>query len=180
MGEARIEQTDTGDVPSSAGWFVVNVRQARWRAREGRGAVCSFEGDGEAEFEQYGFNLFALGPGEPMAMYHWEADQEDFLVLRGEAILVVDGEERPLEQWDFVHTPANVPHTIIGAGDGPALVLAVGARINTRGENWGGYPLDETARRHGASSESETTDPKEAYARFAPSEATRYRDGWLP
>ena len=46
-----------------------------------------------------------LGPGEPIGMYHWEADQEDFLVLSGEALLFVEGEERPLRQWDFVHCP---------------------------------------------------------------------------
>jgi hypothetical protein len=31
-----------------------------------------------------------------MAMYHWEADQEHFLVLSGDALLIVEGEERPL------------------------------------------------------------------------------------
>ncbi len=41
-----------------------------------------------------------------MAMYHWEADQENFLVLAGEALLVVEGEECPLRQSDFVHCPA--------------------------------------------------------------------------
>ena len=35
-----------------------------------------------------------LDPGEPMAMYHWETDQEDFLVLSGEPLLIVEGEER--------------------------------------------------------------------------------------
>jgi hypothetical protein len=42
-------------------------------------------------------------PGEPIGMYHWEANQEDFLVL-SEALLLVEGEERPLRQWDFVST----------------------------------------------------------------------------
>ena len=49
-------------------------------------------------------------------MYHWEADQEDFLVARGEALLIVEGEERPLAQWDFVHCPPNTKHNIVGAG----------------------------------------------------------------
>ena len=61
---------------------------------EGRGSVCVF-GD-EAEFAQLGVNLFVLAPGDPIGMYHWEADQEDFLVLSGEATLIVEGEERPL------------------------------------------------------------------------------------
>ena len=45
-----------------------------------------------------------------MAMYHWEEDQEDFLVLAGEAVLIVEGEERPLRAWDFVHCPPKAKH----------------------------------------------------------------------
>ena len=121
-----------------------------------------------------------------MGMYHWEADQEDFLVLAGEALLIVEGEERPLRQWDFVHCPAETKHIIIGAGAGagagdvPCLVLAVGARDRSTGPDWGGYTVDEAALRHGASVEQETTDPEEAYARFPQRERSRYRKGWLP
>src|ERR671937_3278648 len=89
--EAELEQTENGLVPRGEGWFVVNAREARWFDRGPRGAVCSFEG--EPEFSQLGVNLFVLGPGQPMSMYHWEADQEDFLVLSGEALLIVDDEE---------------------------------------------------------------------------------------
>jgi hypothetical protein len=35
-----------------------------------------------------------------MAMYQWETDQEDFLVLSGEPIAIVEGQERPLRRWD--------------------------------------------------------------------------------
>jgi uncharacterized cupin superfamily protein len=180
VGEARLEQTDTGVVPASAGWFVVNAREVRWWDRGPRGIVCSFDGEGEAEFEQVGVNLFVLQPGAPMSMYHWEADQEDFLVLSGEALLIIEGDERPLRQWDLVHCPPNVSHTIVGAGDGPSAILAIGGRIRTRGEDWGGYPVHEVAERHNASAERETTDPHEAYARFPERSAMRYRDGLLP
>jgi uncharacterized cupin superfamily protein len=114
-----------------------------------------------------------------MSMYHWEADQEDFLVLSGEALLIVEGKERPLGAWDFVHCPPRVAHTIVGAGDGPCAILAVGSRTVT-GEDWGAYPLDEAAQRHGAAAAEETNDPKVAYARFPTRRPTRYRDGWLP
>jgi uncharacterized cupin superfamily protein len=50
-----------------------------------------------------GMSIQVLAPGEPNSMYHWEAEQEDFLVLSGEALLIVEGQERPLKQWDFVH-----------------------------------------------------------------------------
>jgi uncharacterized cupin superfamily protein len=175
--EARLESTEHGLVPQGDGWFVLNARDARWLERKGTGVVCRFEG--ESEFPQLGVNLRVLEPGEPMSMYHWEADQEDFLVLAGEALLIVEGEERRLRAWDFVHCPAKAKHTVVGAGDG-CLVVAVGARDLSEGPNWGGYPVDETAQRHGAGVDEETSDPKVAYARFPQREPTRYRDDWLP
>ena len=176
--EAPLEDTAAGLVPKGDGWFVLNARDAPWRPSEGRGAYCDFEG--EPGFPQIGVHLVSLDPGEPMSMYHWEADQEDFLMLSGEALLIVEGEERPLRQWDFVHCPARAAHVIVGAGAGPCLVLAVGARQDSVGPNWGGYSVDETALRHGAGVEEETTDPAVAYARFPPREPAAYREGWLP
>jgi uncharacterized cupin superfamily protein len=176
--ESRLEPTEHGLVPHGEGWFVLSAREARWRDADGRGAICVFEG--EPEFSQLGINLSVLAPGEPMAMYHWEADQEDFLVLAGEALLIVEGDERRLRQWDFVHCPAGTKHVIVGAGDAPCLVLAVGARDRSTGPNWGGYAVDEAALRHGAGVEEETSDANQAYARFPKREPTPYRDGWLP
>src|SRR5439155_2942649 len=163
-------------VPEGDGWFVLNAREARWYHTPGRSAVCDFEG--EQDFLQLGINISILRPGEFMAMYHWEADQEDFLVLAGEALLIVEGVERPLRQWDFVHCPAGTKHVIVGAGDGPSIVLAVGARERSTGPDWGGYTVDEAALRHGASVEQDTTDQYEAYAPFTKRQLTRYREGW--
>jgi uncharacterized cupin superfamily protein len=159
------------------GWFVVNARELPWFDRGPRGLLASFDSE-EAEFPQYGVNLFVLEPGQPMSMYHWEADQEDFLVLSGDALLIVEGQERPLRAWDLAHTPAGVPHTIVGAGSGPCVVLAIGARQHQAGEGWGGYPLDETAAKHDAAAEEETTDAAVAYARFPKRQPTEY-GGWL-
>jgi uncharacterized cupin superfamily protein len=180
--ESRLEPTEHGLAPKGDGWFVVNAREARWLHAPGRSAICEFEGmyPGELDFLQVGINLNVLEPGVPMSMYHWEADQEDFLVLAGEAVLVIEGEERPLRQWDFVHCPPGTKHVIVGAGDGPALVLAVGARDRSTGPEWGGYSVDDAALRHGAGVERETTDAREAYAGLTKREPTRYRDGWLP
>jgi len=100
-----------------------------------------------------------------MAMYHEEPGQEDFLVLEGEALLIVEGEERPLKAWDFVHCPPHTKHVILGAGEGPSLVLAVGAR-----KGQASYPVDEAAVRHGAGVETETSSPKDAYAKYGPLE----------
>src|SRR5207237_8411594 len=106
-------------------------------------------------------------------------DQEDFLVLAGEALLIIEGEERPLRQWDFVHCPPETKHVIVGAGTGPSVVLAVGARDKSTGPNWGGYTVDESALRHGVSVAQATTDPKQAYARFTKREQTQSDEGSL-
>ena len=176
--EAQLERGEHGLAARGEGWFVLNARDANWIERRGRGAYCDFEAG--TEFAQLGINVSVLGPGEPMAMYHWEADQEDFLVLSGEALLIAEGQERPLRRWDFVHCPAGAGHVIIGAGTGPCVVVAVGARERSTGEDWGAYTVDEAALRHGAGVEQETTDPERAYARFAAGETVRYREGWLP
>ena len=146
-----------------ADWFVLNARDARWVWNE-MGGYCNFE-EGDTRFEQVGINLNVLHPGVPMAMYHEEPGQEDFLVLKGEALLIVEGQERPLKTWDFVHCPPHTKHVILGAGAGPSLVLAVGAR-----KGQASYPFDEVAVRHGAGVETATSSPKEAYAKYGPLE----------
>ena len=99
----------------------------------------------------------------------------------GEALLIVEGEERPLRAWDFVHCPAGTKHTIVGAGDGQSVVIAVGARDRSvDNPDWGGYTVDETARRHGVSVAEDTTVPDEAYAHLSRRRPARYRDGWPP
>jgi uncharacterized cupin superfamily protein len=176
--ESKLEKTEHGLVPKDEGWFVLNMRDAEWRHADGRGAVCILGDDfeGERRFEQLGVNPFVLRPGEPMAMYHWEADQEGFLVVAGEAVLIIEGEERQLREWDFVHCPPNTKHVIVGAGSGPCVVIAIGARQR----DVLGFPVDEVAQRHGASVAEDTTDGGVAYAPVPPREPTAYRDGWLP
>jgi uncharacterized cupin superfamily protein len=142
-------------------WFVVNARDARWRANE-LGAFCTFEENGL--FPDLGINLELLEPGQPNGMYHREGSQEDFLVLAGECLLLIEGEERRLRQWDFVHCPPETDHIFVGAGSGPCLLLATGKRPS------GGvvYPVSELAQKHGAGVERETTSPAEAYASYSP------------
>ena len=183
---APLGQTEEGLAPVGEGWFVLNARQARWRHRAGRGESLPLTGwedaDAETYFPQLGINLFVLGPGEPIGMYHWEADQEGFLVLSGEALLIVEGKERPLRQWDFVHCPPETRHIIVGAGDGPCVVLAVGARQHIDEDCNGGALCRRRgcASARGLASMEETSDPERAYARFPDTEPTRYGDGWLP
>src|SRR3954465_7538807 len=164
--ESRLESTEARLGPPGGGWFVLNAREARWVHAQGRSAICEFEGpfEGEQDFLQLGISLSVLEPGESMGMYHWEADQEDFLVLAGEALLIVEGEERPLRQWDLVHCPPGTKHIIVGAGGGPCVIVAVGARAHQDGPDGGGYPPDATAEKYGAGVGEETNEPKKAYA----------------
>jgi uncharacterized cupin superfamily protein len=171
--EARLEETETGLRPGTDGWFAMNVRDARWMRHETFGAGCAFEGP-EAWFRELGINLRVLQPGQPNCLYHRESLQEDFLVLMGECLLLVEGQERSLRAWDFVHCPPNTEHVFVGAGDGPCVVLMVGARSDDEVLL---YPVSELARRYGASVEKETDSPEEAYASFPEREAAR-PDAW--
>ena len=159
--EAPLRKADGGLVPSAEGWFVLNARDARWYDGE-LGVFTPFHGE-EAPFEQIGFNLAILRPGEPNGMYHGEDAQEDFLVLSGECLLLIEGQERRLKAWDFVHCPPWTEHIFVGAENGPCLIAMVGARRKGLGLR---YPVSELALEHGAGVETETSDPKEAYARF--------------
>ena len=156
--EAKLEQTEHGFVPKGEGWFVLNMRDAAWRHADGRGAVCVVLDDfeGERQAEQFGVNPFVLAPGE--------------------AVLIVEGEERQLRAWDFVHCPPNTMHVVVGAGSEPCLVIAVGARAHDSL----GFPADDVAQRHGTSVDQDTTDGGVAYASVPGREPTAYRDGWLP
>jgi uncharacterized cupin superfamily protein len=162
VSEASVERTDEGSRPVSGGWFVVNLRETRWFGNElGRYALLDSQ---EVRFEQVGVAVGVILPGQPNAMYHAEDAQEDFLVLSGECVLVVEGEERRLKAWDFVHCPPMTEHVFVGAGDGPCVVLAVGARRKGRALV---YPVNETALKYGAGVEQETRDPSVAYGRFS-------------
>ena len=107
-----------------------------------------------------GVNVQVMQPGEPNGRYHSEPVQEDFLVLYGECIAIVEDEERTLRQWDFLHCPAGTEHIFVGAGDGLCAVLMIGSRR----EDACHYTVNETAARYDASVSKETDDPAEAYA----------------
>lgn len=171
--EATLEPTDGGMVPVGEGWFVINARQARWL--EGHfGGYTRFEG--ESRFPQIGINIGVLAPGQPACMYHGEDEQEDFLVLSGECLVLIEGQERRLKAWDFVHCPPWTEHVFVGAGEGPCAVLAIG----TRGSGDVLYPASELAQRHHAGVARETRDPDEAYAGIPDDVPVVYSEGWLP
>jgi uncharacterized cupin superfamily protein len=175
--EARLEAVESGLAPVTAGWFVVNTRDAAWLNNDYTGGVCIFEADdfvlrGRPDLDEYtfpgaGFTLRVLKPGRAAGMYHAETVQEDFLVLMGECVLLIEGEERPLRAWDFVHCPPGTAHTFVGAGDDLCVILGTG---NRSGDLQRVYLRAELALRYGAGVETETSSGAEANAPF--------RDSW--
>jgi uncharacterized cupin superfamily protein len=164
MAEAQLRDSESGLEPAGDGWFVVNVRDVAWYTSDTFGSACRFESR-DAFFPQLGVNLRVLEPGKSNCLYHSESLQEAFLVLSGECRLIVEGEERLLRAWDFVHCPAGTEHVFVGAGDEPCVVLMTGARSD---DEQLVYPVSELAARYGASVEEETPDPEQAYAPFQP------------
>ena len=173
--EALLRATRFGLVPDGEGWFVINAAETRWRDYGSLGVACDFQG--KRPFKQLGININVLDPGEPMSMYHRENHQEAFLMLAGECVLIVEGEERALRPWDFFYCPGGTAHAIIGAGDRPAVVLAVGARGGRKGIM---YLAEPAAVNRGAGVKEHTTKSAEAYARFPRAKRCLYRPGWLP
>jgi uncharacterized cupin superfamily protein len=151
---------------------VVAERPRRRRHRL-RGGV---EGK-EAPFREYGINIQVVWPGQSNCMYHSEDAQEDMLVLSGECLLIVEGQERPLRAWDFVHLPPGTRHVFVGAGEGPCAILMVGTRKEPETLL---YPVDEIAQKHGAGVDVETPNPREAYARFSRSRREPLEGAGLP
>ena len=125
------------------------VRRQRPRCslgRVGEMGVFTRLGEGKAaRFPQLGFNIGVLWPGQPACMYHREPDREGFLVLSGECILLVEGQQRHMKQWDYFHCPADTDHLLIASGDEPCVAVAVGSRASREVV----YPVSELAGSRG-------------------------------
>ena len=139
--------------------LIINVADAPASGRPGRVTYLRLE-PADLRWPETGVNIQIMQPGQPNGLYHSEPVQEDFLVLHGECVVILDGEERPLRQWDFLHCPAGTEHIFVGAGDGPCAVLMIGSRREIAAH----YPVNELAAKYGASATKATDDPAEAYA----------------
>jgi uncharacterized cupin superfamily protein len=159
LSESRLVETEGGLKPEGDGWFVVNIADAAAVESDNAGYAFPFE-DAAHEFPHFGINVHVLQPGQPASLYHAEDAQEGFLVLRGEAVLVVEDEERRLRQWDFFHAAPGTAHVLVGAGEEPCAILMVGTR--SAGDRIV-YPVSDTAARYGASAVRETDSAPEAY-----------------
>jgi mannose-6-phosphate isomerase-like protein (cupin superfamily) len=181
--EAEIEETEVGLLPKTQGWFIMSALETRWFDKPGQGHSVSLTGYNEYEAETFfpmlGMSIRVAGPGDATTTYHWETEQEGFLVLSGEGIAIIEGEERPLKQWDFVHCPPGTRHAFAG-GEPPLVLLCASSRQFQKDGPWGYYCFDETAAKYNAASPEDTQDGEIAYARFAEVRKTRYPGGLLP
>ncbi len=164
MHEAKIEETETGRQPADDGWFILNLAEIGWETHAGGGTWCGFESP-KARSPMLGIGVHVLWPGDRPGYYHAESDQEGFLVLSGECLAIVEGQERRMGPWDYLHCPPGTAHITIGAGDGPCALVMVGTRSpghTTR------YLADPAAAHHGAAVVVETDSAREAYAQRPP------------
>jgi uncharacterized cupin superfamily protein len=159
MHEAKIEGTETGLQPADDGWWILNASEIGWATVEGTGTWCSFEAP-SARSPLLGIGIHILWPGDTPGYYHAESNQEGFLVLSGECLAVVEGQERRMGPWDYLHCPPGTAHITIGAGDGPCAILMVGTRAP---DDTTQYIADPVAARHGAAVEVPTDSAREAY-----------------
>lgn len=159
--EVPLVTSEHGLVPEAgkSGWYVMNLGQAEWAGNDAYGHWSSFEGQ-RGRFTEVGVNVTVVDPGQPACLYHRETTQEGYLVLEGECTLLIEDQERPLRQWDYVHLPPGAAHVLVGAGSGPAAVLMLGARPPEAAIQ---YPSSEVARRHGAGTDQTYETPEEAY-----------------
>jgi uncharacterized cupin superfamily protein len=172
MQEAKLVETDAGLVAEGEGWFVLNFRDAAWATMAGGGTWLVLEADGVPN--QIGVGAHVLPPGETTGFYHRESNQEGFLVLSGECLIVVEGEERVLRQWDYFHCPPETAHIMIGGSEQPCVLFMFGNRLADARTQ---YLVDPVAAAHGASVAAPTESVLEAYGErtFLPA-----RSPWPP
>jgi uncharacterized cupin superfamily protein len=169
MDEAKIEETETGLQPAGDGWWILNASEIGWFTVERTGTWCSFESP-NAPSPLLGIGIHVLWPGETPGYYHAESNQEGFLVLAGECLAIVEGQERRMGRWDYLHCPPGTAHITIGAGDGPCAILMVGTRAPDETTQ---YIPDPVAARHGATVPEATDSPREAYKDRPPIRSAR-------
>jgi uncharacterized cupin superfamily protein len=153
--------------------LIINLADAPAFGSSRKAAAIPIEPE-EGAWPDTGINVQVLAPGQPSCKYHSEPVQEDFLVLHGECVAIIDGEERRLRQWDLLHCPAGVAHVFVGAGDGPCALLMIGSRRVEACH----YPVDAVAARYDASVERTTDDPGEAYAEWDREPFRRIENPW--
>ena len=161
MQEAQIEDIADGHVPVDGGWFILNLGEMAWETVPGFGTWRGFDPpDADPSQPGIGVHVHVLQPGEAPGYYHAEEAQEGFIVLSGECVAIVEGQERRMRRWDYLHSPPGTGHITVGAGDEPCAILMFGSPDPRRKVAW---IADGTAARYGASVANTTGQAAEAY-----------------
>jgi uncharacterized cupin superfamily protein len=77
----------------------------------------------------FGINLVDIPPGESIPEHQeLDRDQEEvFVVLAGDAVLVIDGADHPAPEGTFARLDPGCRRTVRNDGDAPAAVLIASA-----------------------------------------------------
>jgi mannose-6-phosphate isomerase-like protein (cupin superfamily) len=102
-----------------------------------------------------------------------EYDEEGFLVLRGECLLVIEEQECDLAPGDFVYCPPGTDHILVGAGARACSSCSAPANDTESSSTQA-----NRSRAHAAPVDAETTSPAEAYRESPPWIASRHPRSW--
>ena len=89
--------------------------------------------------QSFGMNIVELPPGESIPE-HTEVDrdqEEVFITLSGDAVLVVDGEEHPAPTGTFCRLDPEPQRTVVNRSDAEAVILIVSAPRTSGYESMG-------------------------------------------
>lgn len=94
------------------------------------------EGSGEATWllarkalgtEAFGYNLVEIGPGGGIPEHAESGGQvELYVILEGDAVLVIDGEEFPAPAGTFASLEPQASRTILNRSDAPVTAMLIG------------------------------------------------------
>ena len=89
--------------------------------------------------QSFGMNVVELPPGETIPEHdETERDQEEvFITLSGDAVLVVDGEEHPAPAGTFCRLDPEPQRTVVNRSDADTVVLIISAPRTSGYESMG-------------------------------------------
>jgi uncharacterized cupin superfamily protein len=99
----------------------------------------SMEGSGDAtwmlarkalDWPSFGFNLVTIGPGGQIPEHTHAEEREDelYVILEGDGVLHVDGEDHPAPAGTFACFGPEVSRSILNRSDAPVTALLVGVK----------------------------------------------------
>jgi uncharacterized cupin superfamily protein len=80
--------------------------------------------------ESFGYNLVEIAPGGEIPEHDESGSGQDevYIVLEGDAVLRVDGEEHPAPAGTFASFGPSPKRTILNRSDAPVLAMLIGVQ----------------------------------------------------